>query len=452
MKVPHDIFAKILKINKDSYLVGGSVRDILLDKQPMDFDFAVKGSGIETARKVADEIKGVFVLLSESDDEARVVYKKIFSFDFKGYGRSIREDLTKRDFTINAVAIKLEDFIEGRQRFLDPFGGINHIKHRLIIPVSEDSFKKDPLRVLRAFRFMAETGFEIPFFIYHWMEEVTFKNIAKERIGYEFMRIVETDNSYPVVSKMIEAGVLQKMFPRAERFFEDREILSHSLLVLHGTEKILAEGHFCQRFKDYFSNIEKRRKALIKIAALFHDVAKPLTRIQAEDGGYHFYGHDTKGAKIAEKLAKEDLRLPSKQAESIRSMVERHMHLHLIATAPELTERAIRRFLRLTGEEAVGIMIIDLADGFATAGHTEHLEYTIEKILSIKEKDEREKDFKRLVTGYDLIELGIPPGPVYKILLEELEELQREGKIKTKEEGIKVLKEMIEHERWKQGV
>ncbi len=450
--IPQDvieILKEIEKENKEIYLVGGAIRDTLLGISPLDFDFAVKGNGIKTAKKIASKIKGAFVLLSEKDDEARVVYKKSYVFDFKGFKENIEEDLKKRDFTINAIAIKLNLFLKNEYRFLDYFGGIKHLQHKSIIPVSERSFKDDPLRVLRAFRFSAELGFNIPEWVYYQMIQVSVKKIAKERIGYEFMRILETDFSYPFISKMIEIGLLQEIFEKAKRFFEDREVLSHSLLVYLGAERILKNGHFNNNFQKYFSGIEKRRKALIKLASLFHDIAKPDTRIETEEGTYHFYGHDVKGAKLTEKMLKEALRLPVKEVKSVKNMVERHMHLHLIATAPELTERAIRRFLRITGEDAVGIMILDLADGFATAGKTEHLEYTIKKIFEIKEKDEKEKSFKRLITGYDLMEFGIPPGPVYKILLEELEELQKEGKIKTKEEGFEILKELLEREKWK---
>ncbi|MEO0084260.1 MAG: hypothetical protein ABIJ94_00850, partial [candidate division WOR-3 bacterium] len=142
---------------KDIFLVGGSIRDILLNRIPNDFDFAITGSGIEFARELAKKIKGTFVLLSKSDDEARVVKNNVI-YDFNGIDtKQIYNDLLRRDFTINALAIDLRK----TSTIIDYFNGIQHLKAKKIIPVSKNSLKLDPLRILRAFRLALELNFQL---------------------------------------------------------------------------------------------------------------------------------------------------------------------------------------------------------------------------------------------------------------------------------------------------
>jgi poly(A) polymerase len=119
------------------------------------------------------------------------------------------------------------------------------------------------------------------------------------------------------------------------------------------------------------------------------------------------------------------------------------MRLHLLATAPELSDRAIRRYFRDLGTEAFGLMLLCYADGWATAGRTIHLEDTITRKINQHRIESAKKKVKRLVTGHDLIALGMKPGPVFKVILQELEDLQLEGKITTREEGIEYLKNYL---------
>lgn len=116
------------------------------------------------------------------------------------------------------------------------------------------------------------------------------------------------------------------------------------------------------------------------------------------------------------------------------------MRLHLLATAPILTDRAIRKFFRDLEDEYFGLMILTFADGFATAGQTKHLEIAIARMIELKRQSDAKRKITRLITGHDLIALGLKPGPIFKTILTEMEELQIEGKIKNKEEGIEYLK------------
>jgi tRNA nucleotidyltransferase/poly(A) polymerase len=154
----------------------------------------------------------------------------------------------------------------------------------------------------------------------------------------------------------------------------------------------------------------------------------------------HFYGHDSLGARNAGRMLRDRLRLSRPQIKMVRTLIQEHMRLHLLATAPDLSERAIRRFFRDLGEQAFGLMLLCVADGWATAGRTIHLEETITRMIDQQRAEAAKVRIERFVTGHDLIALGMKPGPAFKVILQELEDLQVEGRIKSKAEGLAYLK------------
>jgi poly(A) polymerase len=451
LKPYHDVLneAATLAGKRKLYLVGGAVRDLFLARQILDLDFAIQGSGIKFASSVARKLKGAFVPLSRTEDEARVVVRKELILDFKGFERSITEDLSIRDFTINAMALDVHKILEGKgaTALVDPFGGAGDIDRGLIRKVGPGSIRYDPLRILRAYRFAAQLGLRIDPWLEREAELTSLENVAYERIAYELTLILGCPHVYPLINRMILAGVMQQIFTFQE-FWADYDIRSHSLLVLSTLERILYHEFLFHRprIREMIEGIaaDPHRTALLKIAALFHDVCKPETRVHDDTGILHFYGHDTKGAKKIRSALSKALRFSNQDAERVEQIVARHMHLHLIATAPQLTERAMRRFTRMCGDAAADIMLLDIADGFATAGRTRHLERTIVKILELALEDAKRAAFKPLVNGHDLIKLGLKPGPIFKVILSELEELQWERKIESKEEGLALVKEKLE--------
>ncbi len=429
------------------YLVGGAIRDVLLNHTPCDFDFAVYGSGIDFARKFSKKIKASFVLLSQEDDSARIVISnkqpdnKQIIFDFNGLGnKSIDYDLQRRDFTINALAIDLKH----PNRIIDNFSGLRHLKQKKIVLTSNLSLTNDPLRILRAFRLALELNFSVDKKILSLAKMLNITGTAPERISYELLRIAECPKSFAYIKILYQTGLMNQLFPLAKKFFADKDLFKHSLRTYKMLESILHKksffNQFAQEFDAYLSAIPFRR-ALLKLAGLFHDVAKPHTQFETEEGDVHFYGHDNLGAKIVQRIAYENLRLSRKQTAMLKTLVSYHMRLHLLATAPTLTDRAIRRFFRDLGEEYFGLMLLTYADGYATARRTEHLEKTIIRMMNLKKADESKRKIKRLVTGDDLITLGYKPGPIFKTILQELEDLQLEGKITNKQEGLEYVKE-----------
>jgi len=428
---------KKLKGKRDLYVVGGTIRDMLLEIKPKDYDFAVSGSGVSFARAFARKTNGAFVILSKDDDEARVVIDNII-FDFIGTGKhGILHDLKRRDFTINAMGINCDTL-----EFLDPFNGIRDMEKGQIRPTTEKSLKDDSLRVLRGFRFSLELGFNLSRSFFKLAEEIDLKNVAAERIGYELLRIMAAPDSYKKILKMNELGLFKQIFPEAKKIIEDSYLWGHSINTYYAIERLMREGFFLKiepEFSEYFSS--SRRIPLLKLAGLFHDVAKPDTFLLKE-GEVHFYGHDTKGAKVVQMLGYKRLKLSRDDVVMFRKLVKEHMRLHLLATNTELTDRAIRRFIRDLGQDYFGAMMIAWADGYATAGWTKHLEDVFIRMIELKRADDAKPKVERLVNGYDLIDLGLEPGPKFKVILQELLDMQLEGKITTKEEGLKMALEI----------
>ncbi len=421
------------------FLVGGTLRDAALGIVPKDYDFAVSGSGATFARAVAKKVSGSYVLLSKIDDEARVVKDELI-YDFIGIGRNdIKIDLERRDFTINAMALDLATL-----EFLDPFGGMKDLKKRILRTVSDGSLSGDPLRVLRGFRFALELDLALDRSFLRLAKDVSLKKTAAERIGYELMRIMSAPFSYGAVKNLDELGIFRQIFPEADKIIGDPELWGHSMQTYYAVERLTNEGFFRARlepeFDAYFAN--ERKKPLVKLAGLLHDIAKPDTFL-LKKGEVHFYGHDTRGARTVEVLGYKRLKLSRADVTVLRKLVKEHMRPHLLATSAELTDRAIRRFFRNLGDDYFGSMMIAWADGFATGGRTKHLEDAFQRMVDLKRADDAKPKVERLVDGYDLIDLGYEPGPIFKVILQELLDLQLEGKITTKEEGKKAARELF---------
>jgi poly(A) polymerase len=514
---------------KEIHLVGGSVRDLLIGREPEDWDFIVDGDGIHFARDFAKKSRGHFIILDNKIDEARVVIKRGVDFqdnkeigsisdennilrstsesgngisppetilDFIGLSEnSLEVELERRDFTINAIAISLKDFLEilaGNEEgetisylkeyssslFLDPFKGRRDLKGKRINLIREDGFGKDPIRILRAFRFASEYGFQIG---KETLEKISaskslLKRMPPERVRFEIFSILSTGNSYPVLLEMGDRGVLTEILPELEEMKGlpqgkggGMDLLDHSFRSYEEVEKLVndfsgmkpsvdrntgiqfALNHdreVLQEIQLYFDS-RPNKKALLKIAALLHDIGKPKTFSRNKNGDVHFYGHDRVGADIVERLGKERLRMSNKEIGTLKSCVLHHMWPHLLAEEPSVTSKAIRRFLREGGDEAIGILILAYGDGIASISHEgdtsriRNLGQLILKILSAR-IEERKSPFKRFINGNDLINhLGMKPGPQMGEILKRIEEEQLDGRIKNSEEALALAKEWM---------
>jgi tRNA nucleotidyltransferase/poly(A) polymerase len=330
---------------------------------------------------------------------------------------------------------------------VDPFDGRQAIAGRELRPVSSESLKLDPLRLLRALRLARELGFEIDEGVFRQAREISLAGVAPERIGSELMRVMDCDRSCPLLERLYEMGFLHQILPEARPLLDQPALMRHSFGTYRKLEELLHRESFFSGFAPELAAFRQtggHSAGLLKLAGLLHDAGKPETEFVNERREVHFYGHDALGARYVEQIARERLRLSRGETRNLKLLVESHMRLHLLATAPELTDRAIRRFFRDLGDQWFGMMMLTFADGFATAGFTLHLEEKFARMIALKRHYDSIVKIERLVNGDDLIELGLRPGPAFKIILAELQELQVEGRITSKAEGVEYLKQNMD--------
>lgn len=435
------------------YIVGGAIRNFALNEDASDIDLiTIDLEPGRVSKEISKKLKGSYFLLDEKFNEYRVVLKreKIYTIDISPLrGESIEEDLGKRDLTINSVAIEPR-----RMELIDITGGLKDIEEGILRTLKEENLISDPLRILRIIRFHSFYGFKIEEKTYEWMKKnkELLKNVAKERIKYE---IWEMFGKGKYIEKSIDilkdTRILFELIPELvyqENSFQIYEgismnILEHTLNVVKNIaklEKNLKKTFFSKFNENYYKEwFEYDKKPLLFLAGFFHDIAKPFT-VKIENGKTKFYGHDKEGAKIASKWSYEN-RLSRKETKILVDLVKKHMYPHLLGKEKEITRRAIFRYLRKTGDIWFSLFLLDYADFRATppGRNPKYLRDLLEKIVEFYEESKRERP-KPLITGYDLIDLGLTPGPIFKKILQDVEEKRAEKIINTKEEAIEYVK------------
>lgn len=380
--------AKIIKaINRHSagselFLVGGFVRDYLLKRGTNDMDFTVSLGARQFAMKMSRVLNGAFVLLDEENGIYRVVIKpespeKYFNLDFSNIRKnSIEKDLSLRDFTINAMAVRCGDCGEsgplfGIREIIDPFGGISDLKKRAIRRVSDRIFIDDPLRMLRAYRLKAELGFNIEPGIGKLARKYRrlIKLSAAERIRDEILKILSGDNSAEIIVALDSQKLLEIIIPEisimkrsARRFYYHREGLWQ-----HSKESLLALEHILSNLEKYAGEDAgpvrthlAGKMAVLKLTALLHDTGKPYTA-RVIDGRTRFFGHEKKGETLIEKIFKR-LRMSNKEIQTGSKLVLNHMRPANLGQVERPTERAIYRYFRDIGDESIDLLLLSLAD------------------------------------------------------------------------------------------
>lgn len=455
----------------DIYLVGGFVRDQLLDRQGNnDFDFAISKNALEFAKIFADEIKGAYVLLDEDHGCARVVKKKqksIFTYDFADYrAETFDEDLKHRDYTINGLAIDIKNFdadADFKKQVIDPKRGIKDLNEKRIKRVSIRSLREDPLRMMRAFSLQASLDFRIELKTLNQirLEKDLIENVSQERIREELFKIFESNNAYQVIKSMDRVGLLTKVIPQiavmekcSQGGYHHLDVWPHSMEALRQLEKLFQELSDNSEVTEYLSEElagGHTRKALIKFGVLLHDIGKPDTR-KREDGKYSFHAHESVGKKIVTAIARM-LKISTKERYLLEGYVYWHLRPGYLSNFKNPSQKALYRYFRDTADEAVSVALLSIADQRATRGPMttqEDQKHHYKICMSLVEdyfKKKKEKPFVCVLDGKDLIKhLKIKPSPVFKKILEEVAEQQVLGKIKTKTQALAVAQTIHEKE------
>ncbi|MGD9393991.1 MAG: HD domain-containing protein, partial [Dehalococcoidia bacterium] len=314
-----------------AYLVGGFIRDALLEMPTADIDIALAADALKTAPRIADALGGRFVLLDKQNRIGRVVVtdekapsEGRWQLDFTTFDDSIEQDLSRRDFTVDAIALDLENVGRGDLTLIDPFGGLGDLKNRVIRAVSETVFADDAVRLLRAVRLAAELGFSLDknteALVKSQCHLIT--DVAGERLREELVRLLAVANPEKFLFHLDELGLITALFPelaKTKGVEQPREhswnVFDHSLqtviatdFILHqgswpyASDKVLAAVPWSEELAGHFNQEVSggsHRRALLKLAALLHDIAKPETKAVGEDGRTHFLGHDKLGGAAA---------------------------------------------------------------------------------------------------------------------------------------------------------
>ena len=439
------------------FLVGGALRDYYLNRRGTDLDFAVDGKAIALSRRLARCLGGTFVLLDREHNCARVVKKMggvIWTFDLTDWrGRSIQKDLSLRDFTINALAMDIFDEGPAVPAVLEVKGSRRDLAAGVVRMVGPKVFEEDPLRLLRAFTLQATLGFKIDAATRAQIKKDAhlISSAALERIREEIFKILASPRAGKTLSDMDKTGLLGHVIPQISVMYGVRQggyhhldVWRHSLEVLVTIEKLMDEMSGDERMNNYLRQLiggRYTRLALLKMAAVLHDIGKPETRRQ-EGRRMTFHTHEHKGSSITRQVAKY-LKLSVKERFFLEDAVRMHLRPGYLSNFKRPSPKAIFRYLRDAKDEAAALAILGLADQAATRGplttaakakhHAKICHMLIERYFELKDQ----KPEQRLLTGHDLIKvLKLKPSALFGKILAQVQEAAALGKIKTKAEAL----------------
>ncbi len=452
------------------YLVGGVVRDWLrrVAAAPADLDVAVARDAAGFLRRLARRLgSGTVVELGDpADDTCRLVLDELVidAAGFRDGATEIEQDLAKRDFTINAMAVNpaAQDG-HGRAPLIDPLGGRQDIMNG-IIRSCPGAFVADPLRLLRGVRFGAELDFVIEAETLAAISRAAalITSSAAERINAEWERIMATPRAASACATMASCGLLAQLAPElmhgegvGQPACHHLDVLGHNIETLRCLERIIAEP--AKFFPDSSGSLvdylaDPNHRTLLKWAALFHDVGKPAAKVVRGDTDCRepritFYGHDEQGGEIFHRRAGQ-LHWNRRRAQRVAELIAMHMHpFHLCNVARrdgEVSRRALLKICRRAGDDLAGLFVLAMADTLAGRGTDRPA--TIEADLAglharvdclYRETIAPVLSGPKLLTGSDLIAtLGLEPGPLFRELLEGVETAVIEGAVRTREEAL----------------
>ena len=438
------LYQLIMKISQTSaksdirsYLVGGFVRDLLLGKKSKDLDVVVVGDGLAFADALQKTLRArtivkynefgtAMIPLKDIDLEIVTARKEVYQYDSrkpKVQITNLDEDLKRRDFTINTLAVSVNEDTFGE--FIDPFKGLRDIKEqRIVTPLDpRETFFEDPLRMLRAIRFASQLSFHIETNTFEAIKKyaVRIQIISKERIRDEFLKIIASPKPSRGIDLIRESGLMTYLFPE--------------LIELRGVEVYGKHKHkdVYEHTLEALDNIAATSDdIMLRLAVLFHDIAKPRTKRFVEETGWTFHGHEEAGAKMFENIGRK-LRLPVRDIKRIAKLIR--LHLRPIAVAgEEVTDSAIRRMMVEIGDDIDALLSLCRADITSknkdrVKRYLTNFEQVAQRIGEVEEKDKL-RNFHSPLDGNAIMRMfNLRPGPEVGKIKNHIEEAILEGEI-----------------------
>ena len=463
------------------------MRDALLAlPSGRDIDIAVAGEVPAIGRELSRVLGGTFVPLSPAHGMVRVVVPesspgihiespdnpesheasvKAWTIDLSGFTGSIEEDLARRDFTVDALALPISDWDSGPldEGLIDPFNGMSDLARKCIRAVGPSVFRDDPIRLLRAVRLAASLGFRLdPDTARMALADAPHvTEPAPERVRDELMAIIALKGAKGSLEALDRLDLLCRIIPEltatkgvAQPSAHYWDVWGHTLHAVESAERVTG-GHqnspvftlvyWTAETDAYFGETVAEghsRRTILKLAALFHDIAKPQTKHVEESGRTRFPGHSELGAEVAtQRLSR--LRLSSKGIGMVAKMVEHHLRPYNMMQGVEVpTRRAVHRFFRDLGGVAVDTLYLSQADFLAAKGPdlnpddwSNHARM-IGHIVQAGFQPAIPEVSQQLVNGKELIEhFKLTPGPIVGFLLEAINEAQAAGEISRTEQA-----------------
>ena len=419
------------------YLVGGSVRALLLNRSLTDLDFALADDAIVFAKAFADKIGEAFVKLEEQPPIARIVIRETrLTLDFAGFrAETLEADLRLRDLTINAMALDLSLLLtKPAVNLIDPCGGFSDLKAQTLRFPSERVVIDDPLRLLRGYRFAAQLGFEIPEATIALVRRHRDRlpQVSSERIRDELIKILNVKNATAYLRRMDKTRLLSQIIPEIEKIRGlGQDTLDHSLL---GLEMFETEPT-PDVLQPYQSQIQ---------AYLREELVYDLDRGQILKLALLLYKG---GTKMAVRITNR-LRLGRKAAQLMRRLVQNHLYLmDLIDSDSQMERRAAIRFLRNAGDDWLGVLLLFYANLRALHGDMPQVNELMKQIADLYYGEICPIiEQGRLITGDDILQaFGVVPGVKIGRILRHIEDLQFEGEIQTPEEALEAARAFLQN-------
>lgn len=448
-----DIAETLEKAGHQAYLVGGCVRDVLINREPKDWDIATNATPEETQKIFPDSVYendfGTVGVKTDSEDlKLKVIEVTTFREEGKytdrrhpdevKFAKTIEEDLSRRDFTINALAI---NFAKGKfDKIIDPYGGEKDLKENVIktVGLPDERFQEDALRLMRAVRLATELNFQIELSTRRAIEKNAglLEMIAKERIRDEFIKILMADRAAQGIILLEELNLLQYIIPELREGLGCGQNKHHIYTVFEHNVRAL----------DYTA--KQNYSLLVRLASLLHDVGKPATK-RGDGPDSTFHGHEVVGGRITAQIV-DRLRFPKDFAEKVIHLVRQHLFYYNV---DEVTAAGVRRFLARVGPENIDDLIkVREADRIGS-GVPKAVPYKIRHLLFMIDKVKSDPISPKMlkVDGKDVMQIAkLDPSPkvgyIISILLEEVLDDPEKNTRDHLENRIKALSKLSEKE------